>query len=73
MLQHGTNERGLARADLSGQRDEAFTPADAVEKFLEGRRVLGASEQKPRVSRQAERFFQQAVVRLVGEREETGR
>src|SRR6187399_777328 len=68
MLQDRSNQCGLARADLTGQDDEPFAAANAGEQFFECRSVRGAAIEKSGISGEAERFFLEAVVRLVRER-----
>ena len=68
MLQDRSNQCGLARADLTGQDDEPFAAANAGEQFFERRSVRGAAIEKSGISREAERFFLEAVVRFVRQR-----
>ena len=65
IFQQGPAQRRLARADVSGDDDEAFAPADGVLEQLEGVRVRRAPVQKLRIRRQAERLLVESVVALV--------
>ncbi len=57
MLQHRSNQRRLARADLAGQDDEPFAAADAGQQFFERRGVRGTAIEEARIRREAERLF----------------
>ena len=67
MLQHRSNQRRLASTDLAGQDDEPFAAADTRQEFFEGRGVRGTAIEEARIRREAERFFLEAVVGLVGQ------
>ena len=63
MLQHRSNQRRLAGANLAGQDDEPFAAANTGQEFFEGRGVRGTAIEEARVRREAERLLLEAVVR----------
>jgi hypothetical protein len=67
VLQHRAAERRLAGADVAGEDRQAFAPFYGVQQIVERGRVRAALVEEPRIGRQAERLFLEAVERLVGE------
>src|SRR5439155_2375363 len=62
LLEHRPAEGRLAGADLARQLDEAFALTNSVEQMVDGLSVFGAVEEEPRVRRDVERRFAQAIV-----------
>jgi hypothetical protein len=58
---------GLAGADVAAEHGQLLAAVDRAKEIVERRRVGPALIEEPRVGRQAEGLFAQAVERLVGE------
>jgi hypothetical protein len=63
LLQQRLEQRRLARADLAGEDDEAFTLLDAVLELGEGFPVPGGQEQEPGVRGEVERVLRELIER----------
>jgi hypothetical protein len=65
-LEHSLAQRGLARADVAGQHDQALAAANREKEILERAGMRGAAVQEPGIGREAEGLFSKTVERLVG-------
>ena len=62
LFKHRPAKRGLARPDLACELDKALPLADAIQQVIERLAMFGAVEQEPRVRRDVERRFCQAII-----------
>lgn len=62
LLEHSAAKGGLARANFAGELHETFALANSVKEVVEGFAMLRAIKQKPRIRRNVEGRFCQAVI-----------